>query len=171
MIVPTQPRSHPPLALSATDLELYLSPLMCLREISLAFTTDYWLQDRLPCFFTITSGMMSKITIATKPGLHAVELYSLFGRRCDWTDIDENLFRLAESQGGNNTRRVELVIDRFQVSEYAFSKFSQTGTIIFILPPVSRFTLYLFPRRRYILRPCEESRPVHSPVGTRDTSV
>lgn len=71
--------------------------------------------------------MMSKITIATKHGSHAVELYSLFGRRCDWTDINENLFCLAESQGGNNTRWVELVIDRFQVSEYAFSKFSKSS--------------------------------------------
>jgi hypothetical protein len=101
---------------------------------------------------------MSKITIAAKFG--SKEVHSLFGRGHDWTDIDKDLLRLAEFQGGKNARRVELVFNLLRAnvgasrggerkgternrwiqraSRYAFPKFSQVGKIDFILPlPVS----------------------------------
>lgn len=116
----------------------------------------------LPRFSAITSGTMSKITITVKLGSQVKDLYGLFGKGYDWSDIDEDLLRLVEFQAGNNAPRVELVVDIrsvnlglpdpsgrerktykrnwwiYRASKYAFPKFSQAGTINFILfPPVS----------------------------------
>ena len=137
---------------------LNLSPFKCLREISLALAVDRSMKLYLPRFSDITSGVVSKITIVAKLGSRVKELYHLFGKGYDWSHIDNDLLRLAEFQGGNNARRVEVVIDLRRVrlgtpgpsgrerksfernwwiqraSRYTLPKFSQAGTINFILP-------------------------------------
>jgi len=150
-----------------TDAGFGLSPFRRPREISLALVIDHDLGTHLPRFSTITSGTVSKITFTVQPASRTKEFYSLSGSGCDWTGIDEELLRLAETQGGNNACRVELVMDlglvrlgqshssgregeRFErnlwirsASKYVFPKFFQTGTIDFILPlPVSESVLY-----------------------------
>jgi len=150
-----------------TDVRLNLSPLKRLREISLALAVDHSTNIHLPRFADITSGTVSKITIVAKPSSREKELYSLFGKMYDWSRIDNDLLRLAEFQGGNNAQRVEVVVDLRRArlgppdpngrerkcfeknwwiqraSRYTFPKFSQTGTINFILPPlVSASVLY-----------------------------
>jgi len=166
---PAQPRPHLPHTLPMSDVGLDLSPFRCLREISLALVIGHGLGTHLPRFSTITSGTVSKITFTAKLGSRAKELYSLFGAGCEWTGADEDLLRLAEFQGGNNGRRVELVIDLRKVglgqshlsgrerkslernwwiqsaSKHVFPKFSQAGTIDFVLPPPVSGSVPYFP--------------------------
>lgn len=164
---PVQNRSCLAHTLPTTDTGLNLSLFKRLREISLAHVVYHRMNIYLPRFADITSGAVSKITIVAKLGSGAKELYSLFGGEYDWSYVDNDLLRLVEFQGGNNTRRVEVVIDlrrvRFEppdpsgrerkslernwwiqrASRYTFPKFSQAGTIDFILPtPVSIFVFY-----------------------------
>ena len=141
------------------DSDLDLSPSRRLCEISLGLVTDHNSRTNFPRFSAITSGTMSKITITAKLGSPAAELYRIFGGKCDWAGVDRDLVRLAEFQGGNNAQRLGLVIDLRRAnlgpphpsgketksfrrsswvkraSKHAFPKFSQAGTIDFILPP------------------------------------
>ena len=156
---PAQPQSHPLHTLPMIGLDLDLSSFTHLCEISLTLIINRDLRNHLPRFSTITSGTMSKITITANLATYAGSLYNLFGGGYDWTDIDDDLLRLAEFQRGNNACRIDLVINILRVymgrfrpsgrerksfkkdwwvqkaSEYAFRKFSHVGTIDFVLPP------------------------------------
>jgi hypothetical protein len=151
-----------------TDIGLNLSPLKRLREVSLALAVDRGAKSYLPRFADVTSGTVSKITIVAKLGSRAEELVNLFGKGYDWSYIDNDLLRLAEFQGRKNARRVEVVIDlrrarlgppdpdgrekkNFErdwwiqrASRYSFPKFSQAGTINFILPPPVSISTFCF---------------------------
>lgn len=170
---PARVRSYPPQLPLTIDAALDLSPFERLREISLALNLDRNLRANLPRFSTITSGKVSKIAIEAKFNSRGKELFGLFGKGHEWTEIDRDLLRLAESQGGNNAQPVELVIDlrqanvtssrpnsqerkRFErnlwverASKRAFPGFSQTGKIDFVLPlpvsiPVPHFDIFTY---------------------------
>jgi len=63
----------------------------------------------LPCFPTITSGVVSKITIIARLCFRAKELYESFSGT--GVRFGEDLLRLAVFQVKNDPPRVELVID------------------------------------------------------------
>jgi hypothetical protein len=59
---------------------------------------------------------MSKINIVAKSESKAGGLPSLFGREYEWSDIDQDLLRLAEFQGRNTAQSAELTVDLRRVN-------------------------------------------------------